>query len=89
MGHDIKLKAYLGNELQPEKTVNPSYNDVCELTFQGTSGQKQLIVELDGNKYNVFNLNFDTGVPSLTESYPYATGSEESSPVSGEITPSN
>jgi eukaryotic-like serine/threonine-protein kinase len=88
--HDIALKAYLGNELQQEKTVNPSYNSVCELTFKDTSGQKQLIIELDGNKYNVFNLNFDTGVPTLTESYPYAeasSGSESPTP-SGEITPS-
>jgi eukaryotic-like serine/threonine-protein kinase len=87
--HDIKLKAYLGNELQPEKTVNPSYNDVCQLTFQGSSGQKQLIIELDGNKYNVFNLDFDTGVPSLVESYPYASSSEESGVPSGVITPSD
>lgn len=88
--HDIKLKAYLGNELQPEKTVNPSYNDVCQLSFKGTSGQKQLIIELDGSKYNVFNLNFDTGVPSLTESYPYVSPSSSGGETpSGEITPSD
>lgn len=88
--HDIKLKAYLGNELQPEKTVNPSYNDVYQLSFKGTSGQKQLIIELDGSKYNVFVLNFDTGVPSLTESYPYVSpNSSEGEVPSGVITPSN
>ncbi len=88
--HDIKLKAYLGNELQPEKTVNPSYNDVYQLTFKGTSGQKQLIIELDGSKYNVFVLNFDTGVPSLTESYPYVSLNSSGGEVpSGVITPSN
>ncbi|HEX3040172.1 MAG TPA: PASTA domain-containing protein, partial [Caproiciproducens sp.] len=86
--HDIKLKAYLGNELQPEKTVNPAYNDVCQLTFQGTSGQKQLVIELDGSKYAVYNLNFDTGVPSLTESYPYQSpSSSQSETPSGAITP--
>ncbi len=88
--HDIELKAYLGNELQPVKTVNPSYNDIFQMTFKGTSGQKQLIVELDGNKYNVFNLNFDTGTASLVESYPYSSSSSLGSEVpSGAITPSD
>lgn len=86
--HDIKLKAYLGNELQPEKTVNPAYNDVCQLTFQGTSGQKQLVIELDGSKYAVYDLNFDTGVPSLVESYAYQSpNSSQGETPSGEITP--
>jgi serine/threonine protein kinase len=87
--HDIALKAYLGNELQQEKTVNPSYNDVCQLTFTGSTGKQQLIIQLDGNKYKVFTLDFDTGVPTQTESYPYtpnssSTGSQASS---GSIAP--
>lgn len=87
--HDIALKAYLGNELQQEKTVNPSYNDVCQLTFTGTSGKKQLIVQLDGNKYKVFTLDFDSGVPTQTESYPYAESSSGSATSSGSITPAD
>lgn len=87
--HDIELKAYLGNELQPVKTVNPAYNDIFQMTFQGSSGQKQLIIELDGMKYNVFTLDFDNGTASLTESYPYGTGSNpDSGLASGIITPS-
>ncbi|HEX2985547.1 MAG TPA: Stk1 family PASTA domain-containing Ser/Thr kinase [Caproiciproducens sp.] len=89
VNHDIELKAYLGNELQPVKTVNPSYNDIFQMSFKGTSGQKQLIVELDGSKYNVFNLNFDNGTASLIESYPYASNSSEASTPSGVITPSD
>ncbi len=87
--HDIALKAYLGNELQQEKTVNPSYNDVCQLTFKGTSGKKQLIIQLDGSKYKVFTLDFDTGVPTQTESYPYAGNGVDSDVPSGVITPSD
>lgn len=86
--HDIALKAYLGNELQKEITVNPSYNDVCQLTFTGTGGEKQLIIQLDGNKYKVFTLNFDTGVPTQTESYPYVENGQSSDVPSGAITPS-
>ena len=89
--HDINLKAYLGNELQTEKTVNPSYNDVCQLTFTGTSGKKQLIIQLDGSKYKVFTLNFDAGTSAEDESYPYSSPSSTGSSniPSGTITPSD
>ncbi|MDF1495073.1 Stk1 family PASTA domain-containing Ser/Thr kinase [Caproiciproducens sp. CPB-2] len=90
--HDINLKAYLGNELQTEKTVNPSYNDVCQLTFKGSSGKKQLIIQLDGNKYQEFTLDFDAGTSTAGESYPYnnasSTGGNSEIP-SGVITPSD
>ncbi|MGX8702466.1 Stk1 family PASTA domain-containing Ser/Thr kinase [Caproiciproducens sp.] len=90
--HDINLKAYLGNELQTEKTVNPSYNDVCQLTFKGSSGKKQLIIQLDGNKYQEFTLDFDAGTSTAGESYPYnnasSTGGSSEIP-SGVITPSD
>jgi len=92
VSHDISLKAYIGNELQQEKTVNPSYNDVCQLSFKGTSGKTQLIIQLDGSKYKVFTLDFDTGVPTQTESYPYtasSAGSAGSETPSGQITPAD
>ena len=87
--HDINLKAYLGNELQTEKTVNPSYNDVCQLTFTGTSGKKQLTIQLDGNKYQVYTLDFDAGTFKQDESYPYTENSSASEAVSGPITPAD
>lgn len=59
--HDIALKAYLGNDLSVDKTVNPSYNDVCELDFTGTGGVQTLTITLDGSKYNIYTLNFDAG----------------------------
>jgi eukaryotic-like serine/threonine-protein kinase len=59
--HDIQLKGYLGNDLVVTKTVNPSFNDVCELNFTGTSGIETLTITLDGKKYNIYSLNFDTG----------------------------
>ena len=69
--HDIALKAYLDGTLYSEKTVNPSYNSVYQMSFKGTSGQKTLIIQLDGQKYNTFLLDFDTGTPRQTESYTY------------------
>ena len=88
VNHDINLKAYLGNELQDEKTVNPSYNDVCELSFKGTSGKKKLIIQLDGNKYKVYELDFDVGNSKQIESYPYVSNNSSNIP-SGQITPSD
>jgi serine/threonine-protein kinase len=55
----------------------------------GTSGKKQLIIQLDGSKYKVFTLDFDTGVPTQTESYPYAASSAGSETPSGQITPAD
>ncbi len=97
VSHDIELKAYLDGDLQSTKTVNPSYNDVVQLSFTGKTGTHTLIVALDGNKYNVFSLNFDTGKPSLTETDPYVDnkgsssgsgGSSSEGTPSGPITPS-
>lgn len=82
--HDISLKAYLDGTLYSEKTVNPSYNGVYQMSFKGTSGQKTLIIQLDGQKYNTFLLDFDTGNPRQTESYEYQDNSQ--SPDNGQIT---
>ena len=76
VNHDIQLKAYLGNELLDQKTVNPSYNDIFTLSVQGTGGQKQLIIQLDGHRYQVYTINFDTGESKQTESNPYTPSSQ-------------
>lgn len=79
VSHDIVLKAYLDGDLQMTKAVNPSYNDVCPLSFTGSSGQHTLIVTLDGSKYNVFSIDFTAGTAKLTETDPYVNPSSESS----------
>ena len=73
VSHDIQLKAYLDGTVMEDgvKTVNPAYNNLCTIKVTGTSGQKTLVIELDGNKYAVFTMDFDTGKPSQVESYPY------------------
>lgn len=77
--HDIELKAYLDGDLSVTKTVNPSYNGICTLTFTGTSGEHTVVVTLDGNEYNMFTLNFDTDKGSLTQTAPYSGGGSTSS----------
>lgn len=80
--HDIQLKAYLDGTVMDDgiKTVNPSYNNLCTIKVTGTSGQKTLVVELDGSKYAVFIMDFDTGKPSQVESYPYVPPVDTSNP---------
>ena len=68
---DLTLKAYVDGTLYETKTVNPSLNDVYQMTFNGSSGQKTLTIQLEGEKYKVYTLDFDTGNPTETESYEY------------------
>jgi serine/threonine-protein kinase len=77
--HDIDLKAYLGNDLTVHKTVNPSYNDVCELNFTGTGGVQTLTITLDESKYNIYSLNFDTKEGKLEWSTAYVEPGNSSS----------
>ena len=83
--HDIVLKAYLGNDLKTTKTVNPSYNDYCELSFTEAGGTQTLTVTLDGSKYNVFSMNFDTGEGKLSWFTSYVEPNQSSSTPSSEI----
>lgn len=93
--HDIALKAYLGNDLKVTKTVNPTYNDVCELSFTEASGTQTLTVTLDGSKYNIYTLNFDTGegkldwFTSYVEPSNSSGSSSETPPTGGSVSPSD
>lgn len=75
---DIELKAYLDGILTETKTVNPSMNDVYQMSFTGSSGQQTLTIQLNGQKYKVYTLDFDTGNPTETESYDFTPESSSS-----------
>ena len=68
---DIQLKAYLDGEKVEDKTVNPAHNAYYSLTFTGSSGQKNLTIELDGSTYQEYILDFDEGIPKLQNQYPF------------------
>ena len=82
--HDIVLRAYLGSDLKTTQTVNPSYNDYCQLSYTGT-GKQTLTVTLDGSKYNVFSMDFDEGKGKLTWFTSYVEPGHNSSTPSSEI----
>lgn len=89
VNQDIELKAYLDGTLYQSDTVNPSLNlnGLYTLSFEGTSGQKQLVIQLNGQEYAVFTLDFDTGKAQQTAQNPFeppSESSEESTPESSE-----
>ncbi len=74
---DIELKAYVDGILSETNTVNPSMSDVYQMSFTGSSGQQTLTIQLNGQKYKVYTLDFDTGNPTETESYEFTPEEEE------------
>ncbi len=68
VSYDLSLKAYIDGTLVKEAVVNPMYGGTYTLSFSGTQ-QQELTVELNGMKYRVYTLNFDTGEVLLKETY--------------------
>ena len=62
---DVHVKAYLGSELVDESTINPSYNGTWQLSFD-ISEDKELTIEIDGQKWAVYTLSFETGKADQT-----------------------
>ena len=65
--------------------VNPNLNGLYTLSMEGSSGQKQLVIQLNGQEYAVFTLDFDTGKAQQTAQNPFVpegASSEESTPES-------
>lgn len=72
--NEVKLNAYIEN--QPYKTnvqLKPAYNPDYTLQIKGSSGTKTVTIELDGKKYAVYTVNFDSATPVVakTQSYDY------------------
>lgn len=91
VSEDVTLKAYIDGTLHDTKTVNPSYVNMYQMTFKGTSGQKELTIQLNNQKYKVFTLDFDTGIPTETETYDFELPQQNSSSQTeeGGDTPAN
>ncbi len=80
VNYDVHVKAYLGSELMEESTINPSYNGIWQLSFD-ISENKELTIEIDGQKWAVYTLDFATGKSDQTwqGTYTPPVSSEESS----------
>ena len=67
---EVDIKVYINGVLDASnsKTIVPSYNPTYVLRITGNSGIKSVVVNLDGQKYRVYEFNFDTNSVTLKES---------------------
>ena len=59
--HSISLVYYLDGQREGDTTVNPASNNTWTGQFKGSSGVKELLVQLDGQNYVKYKLDFNTG----------------------------
>ena len=78
VSHDVDLRYYLNGEQAGTATVKPSYNNTWTHEFTG-SGVQSLTVELDGQQYATYQIDFNTGKYSLVSQGTYQDPSASSS----------
>lgn len=86
VSYEVTMSVYIDGTLDSEKKVVPAYNSTYTLYITGTSGTKTVNVNLDGQQYRVFAVNFDSDsdpVKTISK-YPFVP-----KPVSSEPTPSS
>lgn len=71
VNQDVTVKVYVDGRLDSTSKVNPSYRGIYSVYFKGTSGKKTVNVDLDGQQYRVYEVDFDAGSVKKTKSYDY------------------
>ncbi len=71
VNYDVTLTAYVDGALEVTKKVNPSYSGTYSLSLKGTSGKKTVIINLDGKKYRVYEVNFDVSSNNVNKTQSY------------------
>ena len=56
---EVSLKTYIDGVLDSSKTVIPAYTGTYTVTVKGSNGKKTLIVNLDGQQYRLYEIDFD------------------------------
>ncbi len=57
--YEVTVATYINGVADTSKKVIPSYNGIYNVTVKGTSGKKTLNVNIDGNQYRIYEINFD------------------------------
>jgi serine/threonine protein kinase len=78
--HSVSLVYYLDGVQQGSAAVNPSSNNTWTGQFKDSSGSKELLVELDGQKYVKYKLDFTTGNWAITWQGTYQDSQASSAP---------
>ncbi len=60
--HEVSMKVYINgvNDSSNSKTLIPAYNSSYSFSLKGTSETKTVVVNLDGQKYRVYEVNFES-----------------------------
>ncbi len=76
VSHEVTLACYINGVLDATKKVVPAYNGVYNVTVKGTTGKKTIIINLDGTKYRVYEVDFDASSNNVKKvgSYEYNPG---------------
>ena len=68
---DVQMKIYIGGVLDTEKIVNPLYTKEYETTYKGITGEKSVVVQINGQDYMVGTIVFDEARFTLTHYIEY------------------
>lgn len=86
INREVSMKVYINGVMDSSnsKTIIPAYNSNYSFSIKGSGESKTVIVNLDGQKYRVYEVNFSTETVRVTEKYNFnessasTTGSKSS-----------
>lgn len=80
--HEVTVTSYIDGVLDGSKKVIPAYNGNYSIYIKGNSSKKTLNVNLDGNEYRVYEIDFDASSNQVKKlrSYNYKDNSNNDSP---------
>lgn len=75
ISHEISMKVYINGVMDPNnsKTIIPAYNSNYSFSIKGNSGAKTVIINLDNQKYRVYDVNFDSETVRVVEKYSFSS----------------
>ena len=92
VNHEVSMKVYINGVMDSSnsKTIIPAYNSNYSFSVKGSGETKTIIVNLDGQKYRVYEVNFSSETVRATEKYNFnesaSTTSSKSSNKNHSIT---
>lgn len=58
---EVRFKAYVDGKTTVNKVLVPAYNDYYTVSVSGTTGKSTVVVEIDGQEYWTYYVDFDNG----------------------------
>lgn len=58
--YEVNVSSYIDGVLYLSKKVVPAYNGIYSFSVKGTEGKKTININIDGQKYRVYEVDFDS-----------------------------